>query len=350
MIKKASILLLGFLLFQHTLIAQDCNGHWVNNRPFSFHCISGQIIGPSTCCACGPNPSYSGTEINTFIFDAPVNDFFIDFNAFDAPSVNCSRMEIKINGIFFPLTAANLSELPLGNNCTGSASNLMITPDGYLTNAVTSSTGYGQGRLLFTGVNASSITISTNDGGTGSIFTNPCVSATVPITLKYFKAIQANNCKAIVSWESEIEYDLKSLEVEGSTNGIEFNRIASLAPTGNNSYYQIETDIKNENLFLRLKSIDLDGKFEYSKIIFLKSSCPKNGYTVRPNPAGSFIEVPQLIKNDKIEILDILGVQHASFNFEQSNIFNIQKLPAGTYFLRIIHSGAVKTILKFIKV
>ena len=150
--------------------AQSCSGHWVNNHPLTFQCISGQQIGlppMGNPVGCPINPVYTSLQTNTFIFDNAVNDFFIDFNAFSSPT-GCARLQIKINGNFFPLTSDQLIELPFGTLCSGSVSFLTVTSDGYITtSSLALNNSNGQGRLIFLGVNTNSITISTNDNGGG---------------------------------------------------------------------------------------------------------------------------------------------------------------------------------------
>ena len=88
----AIILILG-IYAPLSALCQACSGQWVSNRPLTFQCISGQQIGYNNLTGdpsgCPINPIYTATQNNTFIFDNPVNDFFIDFNALDCTVSGC---------------------------------------------------------------------------------------------------------------------------------------------------------------------------------------------------------------------------------------------------------------------
>ena len=298
---------------------------------------------------CPTNPSYTTSQTNTFIFDNLVNNFFVDFNAFSSHIVGCPRMQVKINGIFYFLTAANLVELPAGTTCMGLTNILTVTADGYITTGSIGSTINGQGRLVFNGVNATSITFSTNDEGGGTVFANPCAPIIVPVKLKHFTGKEGVGCKAILSWESEIESSVKNIEVFQSVNGSDFRKIAEVIPGGSYTSYKLEVN-NHANSFFKLKIIDLDGYYECSKTIKVKSNCYELAYNVYPNPTRNFIEIESLKKDDKIFILDVLGRNAMIFSsLPNGSKFNIEKLPAGLYNLRIINNGKIKALIKFVK-
>ena len=202
--------MLAFCVLSKDSSAQACSGQWVRDQPLTFQCISGQQIGHNNNfgnpTGCPANPIYNASQTNTFNFAQPINDFFIDFNGFGS-SPNCAKMQVKINNVAFLLTSANVIEFSVaGTTCTGSLEHLAITADGYLTCGAFSGSGSGinvQGRLTFQNVNASSITISTNDGGLGSIFANPC-AAVLPVKLLSLFG-SAHNCIAKIRWETALE-------------------------------------------------------------------------------------------------------------------------------------------------
>jgi hypothetical protein len=345
-------IILGITIYApFTAVCQVCSGHWVNSHPLTFQCLSGQQIGYNNVTGdpsgCPNNPGYTPTQTNSFIFDNPVNDFFIDFNALDCTVTGCPRMQIKINGIFYPLTAVNLSELPTGTICSGSVSFLTITSDGYITTAVALSNG--QGRLVFSGVNASSITISTNDRGGGIIVGNPCFEP-LPIQIKSFKGYGSGNCEVKLEFESGIESNVRNIEIEGSIDGAAFTKLLELAPKGSDSRYTIQCKSSGSN-FYRLRINDLDGNFSYSDIIRISNNCASSPILISPNPSAQKIFVENVQLNDQLIILDMLGRELSRIQaMHHPTEINIQELPAGLYFLKVYRNKVKVETAKFIKV
>lgn len=326
--------------------AQPCAGSWALQRPITQQCVSGQWVGQvsGNPAGCPVNPTYTSLQTNTFTFASPVSTFFIDFLGFDG-AVQCARMEIKVNGVFYSLTTANLSDFPSGSTCTQSFAAISVTPDGYLTVA---STQISQGRIMITNVNASSVTVSTNDGN-GTAFTTPFGCITIPINLVFFSGSATNNCRALLRWKSGIELNVKNIEVLRSVNGAIFNKVAEISPKGDDSYYSLETD-NREDAFFRLRINDLDGHFEYSEIIRVKSGCDNPIYKISTNPVGSSMEIEGLQKDDMVSIKNTLGQTVMTFNSPQTdNKFNLLQLASGVYFVQILNPSGLKVGLKVIK-
>lgn len=341
--KNSSLRIFLFLVFISSLhsfatYAQSCSGAWVTNRPLTFQCLTGQHIGYNnnygSPTGCPINPTYSASQTNTFIFNTPVNDFYIDFNGFSPFPGGCARMQIKINNIVYPLTITNLIELPSnGTLCTGSLQFLDITSDGYVTGGTLStSSSNGQGRLIFQNVNASSISISTNDGGSGIVVADPC-AAVLPVKLLFFNGVN-NNCVTILNWRTAFEYNLKSFEILKSNDGTVFTKVGEVEPEGSGNIYSFELS-QTSDAFFRLKTVDLDSSFSLSSIIYVKSLCEESNIRIFPNPAKDWIDISSLKNESTILISDVLGRNVLTFKkqLNQTKI-NIQHLPKGIYFIR----------------
>jgi hypothetical protein len=350
--KLLPVIIINALTHINNASAQSCSGHWVNNYPYTFQCISGQVIGgwPPTGdpSGCPVNPIFVGRQTNTFIFDNTINNFAIDFNAFNSIDVGCARMQVKINNIFYPLSPTNLIELPTSDVCSGTTSILTITSDGYLTNNSNIPTNNGQGRLIFTGVNATSVTFSTNDGGGGTVFTNPCMTVVMPIKLKSFTYKETGNCKIILNWQSEIESNAKIIQVLRSEDNNNFKILFDVAPKGSYSNYELEVN-SSTNAFFKLKLIDFDGRFEFSKTINVKPNCNKQNYQVYPNPTSNFLQVVGFDKASRILIFDAVGRTVITENKFQNNKIDVENLSTGIYLLRVIRNGIIEANIKFVK-
>ncbi|MBE9466221.1 T9SS type A sorting domain-containing protein [Dyadobacter sp. UP-52] len=75
------------------------------------------------------------------------------------------------------------------------------------------------------------------------------------------------------------------------------------------SYEFSDTGIKSEQTFYyRLKQIDLDGSYEYSRIIAVKSDSGDEKLFVYPNPTTGTFEIKSLeLKNPEIRLYNHLG-------------------------------------------
>jgi len=328
------------------IIAQSCAGSWALQRPATIECVTGQWVGwqnSNNPVGCPTNPTYTGTESNTFTFSNPVNAFSIDFIGFDGAPF-CARLEIKVNDIFYPLTALNLSDFPANTTCTlGSLNSVSITPEGYI---IANQLSFCRGRISITNVNTLSVTVSTNDGN-GTVFSNPFNCTIVPLKLESF-TVQNNDCKALLNWKTGIEQNVKIIEIQRSIDGTSFNKVGELNPKGSDSKYSFETANSSDGFF-RLKIIDLDGSFDYSKIIYIKSSCSKNYYSISPNPASDKVKIIGLKNNDQLLLSDMSGRILINPHPYPANEFNIQSLPSGIYILQVFNKGHRKASLKLIR-
>ena len=330
------------------IISQPCGGSWALQRPLTEQCVSGQWIGwqnGGNPLGCPVNPVYVGVQTNTFTFTNMVNTFSIDFLGFDG-AILCARIEIKVNGIFYPLTASNISDLPSGSTCTGSFSNLSVTPDGYL--IIGSSGGaFTQGRITINNMNVSSVSVSTNDGS-GTVFSNPFNCITVPLKLESFTWV-SKNCKTLLNWKTGIEQNVKNIEVERSEDGILFYKVGDVIPKGSNSQYYFET-ANAVDAYFKLKINDLDGYYEYSEIMHIKPSCNDRYYAINPTPTGSVLKVTGLTNGDRLLVFDMAGVRVFALDYKQSNnTFDIHSLPTGMYVVQVLNAGIHKGSLKLIK-
>jgi hypothetical protein len=334
------------------MTAQVCSGSWALQRPATSQCVVGQWVGwqnAGTPPGCPVNPVYTGVQTNTFTFAYPVNSFSIDFRGFDG-MILCARIEIRVNGIFYPLTASNISDFPPGSTCTNSSfSYVALSTEGYLTVSISGGSALrGHGRITINNVNATSVSVSTNDGS-GTIFSDPFGCTVVPLNLEFFSGSATNNCRALLLWKSGIELNVKNIEVLRSVNGAIFNKVVEVSPKGDDSYYSIETD-NREDAFFKLRINDLDGHYEYSEIIRVKSSCNNSAYKISPNPVGSLMEIEGLQKDDMVSIKNTLGQTVMTFNSRQTdNKFNLLQLASGVYFVQIFNASGLKTGLKVIK-
>ncbi len=160
---------------------------------------------------------------------------------------------------------------------------------------------------------------STNFITIGSINTPATVNNALPIELISFEGETLDNGN-LLSWSTATEKNSMSFELQRSYDLNDFETIGTIEAAGNSdrlrNYQFIDYDISTGSVYYRLKMIDLDGEFEYSKNIVLNregnSSAQSLEMVLYPNPVSGGV-LNFMISGDQesdkilIEILDVLG-------------------------------------------
>ncbi|OYU95273.1 MAG: hypothetical protein CFE21_13305 [Bacteroidetes bacterium B1(2017)] len=98
----------------------------------------------------------------------------------------------------------------------------------------------------------------------------PTNSAT-PVELVRFWGTRLGNNSVLLNWQTASEKNNKGFFIEQSKDGFTFNSIGFVSGKVNsnvtNSYSFNDMDAPQDNLYYRLRQIDLDGKFTYSNTI-----------------------------------------------------------------------------------
>ena len=135
----------------------------------------------------------------------------------------------------------------------------------------------------------------------------------LPIHLLDFSGTMQNNT-VMLDWQTGEEINSNLFEIERSYDGLAFSKIGSVAAAGNSStehrYSYTDREIAQATNFYRLKMVDKDGKFEYSKTIILKSNFNTLPFSILTNPTHNNLDMQ--FGNmpggaTEIRILDITG-------------------------------------------
>lgn len=202
-----------------------------------------------------------------------------------------------------------------------------------------------------------------NDDGVGTdpSFAVDDITITVPLPIELlsFKGKTTESYNELY-WTTLSEVNNDYFVLEKSFNGHNFVEIAEIDAAGYSNekldYYMIDKNINEGISYYRLKQVDYDAHFSYSKIIALNNTTEnKNQLEIQdlsPNPASKYINVV-LNKNIDayhIEIYDLSGklVMQLDRKENTSNInINIASLSKGVYLLKLISSNETETT-KFI--
>lgn len=148
-------------------------------------------------------------------------------------------------------------------------------------------------------------------------------------------------------WETASELNADRFEIERSTGqGVKFERIGEIQAKGNSTQVSAYTfldkqvlDLGVDKLFYRLKQLDVDGSFTYSRTFELElGNIPRISLQIAPNPVEDQVRITWTSTEDvyHIRILNLFGESVEEWNFAQSSRFgsfewNLDHLPAGIY-------------------
>jgi len=190
--------------------------------------------------------------------------------------------------------------------------------------------------------------------GTGSTIIQPLLPTQVGATF-YLPSLPVqllNFTASIVSktvqlkWNVVNEINFKQYEVEYSTDGTNFNKIATVLASQQSSYNYVHINSISKNQYYRLKLIDKDGSFVYSAIVSVDVT-KQLSVNVYPNPAQNFITIdlngtgqPQIL------LINMVGqVVKKVSTVSASNKISVEGLPAGMYHLVIMRED--KSVLNY---
>ncbi len=135
-------------------------------------------------------------------------------------------------------------------------------------------------------------------------------STALPLTLTSF-LVSLRNQQAQLNWQTTNEINTSLFAIERSTDGHNFISIGTVNSINNptNSNYEFSDKNVQDGLnFYRLKMVDKDARFEYSKIVKLVNSSSNDELLrVYPNPTSGFvtIEHPFVSSSTQLILVDM---------------------------------------------
>jgi Secretion system C-terminal sorting domain len=157
-----------------------------------------------------------------------------------------------------------------------------------------------------------------------------------------------NSEKKTTLYFKVIESNVANFEIQKSSDAISFELIdivKSIA-NGENIYNYTNMNVLNDVAYYRIKQIDLDGRFSYSKVIKISSKTP-NKLSIFPNPISDFctLEVDNELINTEAILFDSKGVMVQTVKIVQKKSkINLHTLKKGFYVLKTINGGVVKIV------
>lgn len=166
----------------------------------------------------------------------------------------------------------------------------------------------------------------------------------LPVKLIYFTT-KADGNDALLQWSTATEKNNDHFDVERSSDRVNFMKVGEVKGNGNTmnliSYNFVDKNIAESGskiLYYRLKQVDYNGKFEFSKIqtVTLK----KGSVKVFPNPVTSKLTIENSSVNDEVKIVNTIGqLMYAGYDKE----IDFSKFSPGIYFL-CVKNDVIKLI------
>ena len=177
------------------------------------------------------------------------------------------------------------------------------------------------------------------------------VNEIVPVRLLSFSANQLNQYQSSLQWNVEQEINVNRYEVQKSWDGFVFSGVASVNATdvaATNKTYSFIDNLQSikQVVYYRLKMIDNDGKFAYSKVVAIQLSktIANSKLIVYPNPFSAYINLTVQSDSKSDAILSIFNSNGQKFtqknlNLNQGinnlNINDLNSLPKGIYMIEV---------------
>ena len=179
-------------------------------------------------------------------------------------------------------------------------------------------------------------------------------NALLPLTLLDFNGRYSDK-SVILSWSTEREINTQYFTVEKSFDQVSFIPLTNITASGNaqpHTYRYTNRSSLNGINYYRLKMVDADGRFTYSKIIAIDAPV-NNAIMVYPNPVKDklFIRLAGIAGPTEISVADARGSVLKRLQVQAGTTdatVDTAHLPAGVYSISF-QNGKQKSTQQFIK-
>lgn len=176
---------------------------------------------------------------------------------------------------------------------------------------------------------------------------NGC-TITLPVTLARFNGTLLDNAVSL-SWTTTEESGSSHFNIERSADAKEFVQLGRIEAKGNSSATQQYKFLDSRPLtgtnYYRLKMVDADGKFEFSRMISIDNGANSVAFELLGNPVSGR-EIKFLLKNENAANVSLFDLSGKSIRFSLSqtgNEFTLKPkggISSGLYILSLQRSNA----------
>lgn len=170
----------------------------------------------------------------------------------------------------------------------------------------------------------------------------------VPVNWSSFYGEVTKN-QITLNWVLQNQYNNSFFEVERSEDGLNFITIGKIIATiSQNKYQFVDISALTGNNFYRIKQVDKDGSYAYSKSILIKLDF-SNKISIYPNPSQKEISVQTNITGSiSYKIINIMGAILQRGITSKNKTIDLANLQSGTYLLQLDFNNQ-KQVIKLVK-
>jgi hypothetical protein len=169
-------------------------------------------------------------------------------------------------------------------------------------------------------------------------------AAQLPVKLTNFSVQLNNDNSVLLKWNSEFEINSFKYVVEKSTDGYNFSEVGTQKAAGNSSraiaYFYNDKSFSTGAEFYRLRQVDADGRYEFSKVIYINRKQTSGIITrIFPNPFTTDVQLvgittSELTRNN-VRIYNTMG-QEVNYRITGANAIALDvNAPRGLYILKV---------------
>lgn len=184
------------------------------------------------------------------------------------------------------------------------------------------------------------IDIAGQQDATPAAYTITWAEALLPLDLVDFEISVDATCGVTSKWSSANEDNVSEFILEGSADGLDFEKMATVPAIGNGNHQYVAVIDLSVDQYYRLKMVDRDGSYRYSQVQKVSKVCNvERKIRLYPNPAGEQFFVKGLKKDDVAFIFSNAGVKLHSITATGQPVqqIDISRMPAGPYRLIVFH-------------
>lgn len=177
-----------------------------------------------------------------------------------------------------------------------------------------------------------------------------------PVEFTYFEARHQQQT-VMIDWRTEQEENLSHFEVERSTDGWVFESVAEMpiGPNKGNNRYRYQDPVRQlQQLYYRIKAVDLDGTLTYSSIREVKMDIAM--VEVFPNPTRERLNlrVNGRAGQARVQLADTQGqvILRETLKLSgalETHSYELNELPSGIYLLTFTQNGVSKVQKVFVR-
>ena len=180
-------------------------------------------------------------------------------------------------------------------------------------------------------------------------FLNSCLNVLVapesslPVKLTSFAAEIGKNNSVVLNWKSSLEVSSSRYIIQKSYDGKNFSNIGEVSAAGNSDkpvhYSFTDKTYKGSLCYFRLKQTDVDGRFEYSRTVYVNDKKAAAGIqSISSDPFTGNIHLAGRVPTELLNNIKVYNTsgQRVDYRVTGGNSIAIDpSAPSGIYFLRI---------------